>query len=270
MSVASMKADIYATPRTVTELGDCHFYHTMDIPGYGCVEGEWDLRDGVGDYLGNVDFSGKRVLEVGTASGFLCFEMERLGAEVIAYDLSEEQAWDIVPFARSRHKESVDARRQHIRRINNAFWLSHRAYHSASRLVHGDVYSVPEEIGMVDISVFGSVLLHVRDPFLALQNALRLTREVVVITEPDLIGARGRLYRALGSRGPQPRFLPNWTTGEPRETWWALTPESVQAYIGVLGFEKTEVKYHSQKLTRSPRRVHQFTVIGHRTAGATS
>ena len=39
MSVASMKADIYATPRTVTELGDCHFYHTMDMPGYGCVEG---------------------------------------------------------------------------------------------------------------------------------------------------------------------------------------------------------------------------------------
>ncbi|MBV9971725.1 MAG: hypothetical protein JO135_00155, partial [Candidatus Eremiobacteraeota bacterium] len=35
----------YAEPRTVTNLSDCYFYHTMEIPGYGLVEGQWDLRD---------------------------------------------------------------------------------------------------------------------------------------------------------------------------------------------------------------------------------
>ncbi|HEY4442105.1 MAG TPA: hypothetical protein VGN14_16725, partial [Candidatus Elarobacter sp.] len=65
----------------------CYFYHTMELPGVGTVEGEWDLRTGVDAYLGGEELRGKRVLEIGTASGFLCFAMERRGAEVIGYDL---------------------------------------------------------------------------------------------------------------------------------------------------------------------------------------
>jgi predicted nicotinamide N-methyase len=38
----------------------------------------------VDPYLGNFDFVGKRVLDVGAASGFLTFEMEKRGAEVVA------------------------------------------------------------------------------------------------------------------------------------------------------------------------------------------
>ena len=64
----------YAEPREVTSLDECYFYHSMTIPGYGLVRGPWDHREGVDAYLGNVDLQGKRVLEVGTASGFFCFE----------------------------------------------------------------------------------------------------------------------------------------------------------------------------------------------------
>jgi hypothetical protein len=258
---------VYAEPRTVTEISDCYFYHTMDIPGYGHVEGEWDLREGIHDYLGRVNLRGKRVLELGTASGFVCFSMERQGAEVIAYDLSEDQAWDIVPYSRWQTEDFLSAWRQHIRKITNAFWLCHGAFQSSSKLVHGDVYSVPDEIGMVDVSVFGSILLHVRDPFLALQSALRLTRETVIITEPDLAGRRERLSRMLQLKGPRLRFMPDWKTGEPRETWWGLSPETIQAFIAVLGFEKAEVRYHFQKRSVPRGRVRQFTVTGHRTAG---
>jgi hypothetical protein len=34
-------ANIYATPRVVTDLAERPFYHTMDIPGYGVVQGQW-------------------------------------------------------------------------------------------------------------------------------------------------------------------------------------------------------------------------------------
>ena len=74
-----------------------------------------------------------------------------------------------------------------IKRLNNAFWLCHKAYNSKAKVVYGTVYEIPEEIGMVDISTFGSILLHVRDPFLALQNALSaLVHKFgdVLITEP--------------------------------------------------------------------------------------
>ena len=55
----------YATPRTFTDPADCYFYHTLEVPGYGLFEGEWDLREGVEAYLGGVDFRGRRVLEIG-------------------------------------------------------------------------------------------------------------------------------------------------------------------------------------------------------------
>src|ERR1700686_1537725 len=205
---------VYAPPRVVSDLRDCYFYQTTDVPGYGLQAGEWDLRTGLRAYLGNVGVRGKRVLEIGTANGFICFAMEREGADVIAYDLSDEQDWDIVPFARSDSEAFRAERKQRIRQLNNAFWLSHRAFGSHARLVHGDVYSVPEEIGTVDICTFGSVLLHVRDPFLALQKALTLTGETVIVTEamglqdvPD----RFRVYRKwlpAVLRGAGPQFLP--------------------------------------------------------------
>ena len=93
---APRKASVYAEPRTVTDLEECYFYHSMEIPGYGLVEGPWDLRGGVDDYLGGVDLRDKRVLEIGTASGFLCFTMEGRGAEVVASDLSDDHSWDVI------------------------------------------------------------------------------------------------------------------------------------------------------------------------------
>src|SRR5439155_19518331 len=71
------RTEVYAPTRTVENLSECWFYHTMDLPGHGTVEGAWDLRDGVDAYLGGVDVQGKRALDVGTASGFLCLERER-------------------------------------------------------------------------------------------------------------------------------------------------------------------------------------------------
>src|SRR5437899_12127744 len=91
---------VYAVPRLVSDVKDCYFYHTIEVPGFGLIEGEWDLRAGIGDYLGRVAFKDKRVLELGTASGFVCFHMESVGADVVGYDLSDEQDWDVVPFAR--------------------------------------------------------------------------------------------------------------------------------------------------------------------------
>lgn len=82
----------------MSSLEECCFYHTMDLPGVGMVTGDWDLRGGVSDHLGNVALAGKRVLEIGPANGFLSFEMERSGAEVVGYDLSHQAGrWEAVP-----------------------------------------------------------------------------------------------------------------------------------------------------------------------------
>ncbi len=255
----------YAPSRTVTALDDCHFYHSMDIPGYGSVEGQWDLRDGVDEYCGHVDFAGKRVLEIGTASGFLCFHMERNGADVVAYDLSENQSWDVVPYPGIDVADHLPGRADTIRMINNGWWLCHRAVGSNAKVVYGSVYEVPATIGPVDIATFCSVLLHVRDPFLALYNGLRLTRDTVVVT--DIVGSR-RVPDDASGRPELPfvEFVPDFRTQDPLDTWWFLNPGIVQAWVGALGFEQTTVTRHRQRGPLMGEREF-FTVVGRRTKG---
>lgn len=247
------------------------FYHSMDIPGLGFVEGSWDLRDTAKSYLGGVELAGKTVLEIGKASGFLTFYMEGQGATVIAHDLSSHDDWDAVPYARSRNpppgtksqeprfnnwREWAENRRRGIHVINNGFWLAHRAHNSRAKLVTGAVYDLPSEIGPVDITVFGAVLLHLRDPFLALQRTLRLTRETLVVTDvaPDAFEPP--------ARGAYAEFIPDPALGEPFDTWWHLSPELVQRMAAVLGFESSTVSTSSHSHRGRP--VPLYTVVARR------
>ena len=76
------------SPSDNMSLVDCFFYHVMDIPGLSePTKGEWDLRKGVDEYLGHVDFKNKTVLELGPASGFLTFHIEKMGGDVTSIEL---------------------------------------------------------------------------------------------------------------------------------------------------------------------------------------
>jgi SAM-dependent methyltransferase len=240
----------------------------MEVPGHGLIKGFWDLRPNVGKYLGGVDFRGKRVLEVGTASGYLCLHMERQGADVVAFDLSDDENADVVPFARYDTNQRLADHKAFMKKIKNAYWLAHRAHQSKARVVYGTTYAIPEAIGPVDISVFGAILLHLRDPFFALQNALRLTRETVIITESLWHWHWPRLLRNLVWRwqlADYLMFIPHAPSGQPPTTWWLLSPGAVKRFIAVLGFEDAKVTYHFQR-QEGVGRILCFTVVGRRTA----
>jgi hypothetical protein len=249
----------YARPRRVGDLSKCYFYHDMDIPGYGSISGAWDLRGREDVYLGGVAFRGKRVLEMGTATGALGFWMERQGAEMVCYDLSPAHDWDIVPYARigAELPATVAERKAHIAEINNAWWLAHRAYGSRARLVHGEVYDVPAAIGPVDIVTFGAILLHLRDPFRALQAGTRLAYETAVVV--DLVPPETDLD------APMLRFVPDPATGQPRESWWYLSPNAVVQMLGVLGFGAAHITYHTQK--HDGKDMSLYPVVARRTHG---
>jgi O-methyltransferase len=50
---------------------DCDFYHTIVLPDGRIIEGKWDLRGHESVYLGRQSFAGKRVLEIGPATGWI-------------------------------------------------------------------------------------------------------------------------------------------------------------------------------------------------------
>jgi SAM-dependent methyltransferase len=245
----------YAVPRVVGDISDCYFYHTMEIPGHGVVQGEWDLRPGVDAYLGGFDFRGKRVLDVGAASGFLSFHVERNGADVVSYDLSEDQPWDIVPFARGDAAAVEAGRRDHMRRINNSYWFCHRAFNSHAKAVYGTVYEIPLAIGPVDVAIYGSILLHLRDPFRALEMGARLTREAIIVSDLLPYGRFG-LFRSAAVFMPRFQRINDWFT------WWRLPPSLVCEFLKILGFEHTTVTRHRQLFCGKSRTL--YTVIGRR------
>jgi len=254
---------VWAEPRNISSISDCYFYHTMDIPNHGTVHGDWDLRGREASYLGNINLQGKRVLEVGTASGHLCFTMERMGAEVVAYDLSNEQDWDIVPYDGCDYGKHTAELREHIRRLNDGFWIAHRAYGSHAKMTYGTVYEMPDDIGQFDICIFGSILLHLRDPFLALQRALAHVKETAVVI--DLVPS---LTYSLLAGGRLIEFLPTARKCSPaentiwRHTWWMLSPELVSEFLQILGFVHTKTSFHRQ-LHRG-KELQLYTVVGHR------
>lgn len=220
-------SSLYVTPRIVENPDDCNFYHAMTLPGLGEVGREWDLRDNIGDYLGNVDFSGKRVLDVGTASGFLTFEMERRGADVVSFDMKSGRQWNLVPhYKLEPNRESMfDHIAKMHERLQNAYWYAHRALGSNAKAFYGDVYDISESIGKFDIVLFGMILSHLRDPFQALYSGTRLSTDTVIVTNQTRRDA-----------APASHFLPNSQNENQNRGWWSFTDGCIEQMLGVLGF----------------------------------
>jgi len=228
---------LYAPPRDVKSLEDCLFYHVTDLPGVGTVGEHWDLRATIGAYLGDVDFSGQRVLDVGTASGFLTFEMERRGAEVVSFDVPDGRLMNHVPYSQPGFDEAklLDSMDWSSNRLKNSYWFAHRAFGSRARVHYGDIYALPDALGAFDVVVFGMVLPHLRDPFRAMQSGARLSRDRVVVIQQGLPHAE-----------PVMQFMPDPATcADPRD-WWFMSEGCVERMLGVLGFaleKKTRAKH---------------------------
>ncbi len=250
---------LFAEPKLVTDIKECYFYHTIDLPDYGTINGSWDLRGKNAEYFGGVDFKDKKVLEIGTANGALCFEMEKAGASVIAYDLSKDDSWDVVPHPLKNPADTLESKKHWTEKLNNAFWFGHRLLHSQAKVVYGDIYHIPVEIGPVEIVTFGAILLHVRDPFLALQTGTQFARETVIIT--DLLGDD----EAKQNNQPLLKFLPDPKNENRFDTWWQFSPQAIINMISILGFGTTSVNYHAQKFGNYT--MNMFTVVGRRTSG---
>lgn len=268
----------YEEPKKIQSIDECYFYHTIELPKYGLMEGQWDLRDGIDAYVGHIDVSGKRFLDIGTASGYVCFEMEKRGAEVVAYDLSENDEGDIVPWGGTVDVGAMMQRKQNMKKVNNGFWLAHELFQSHAKVVHGSVYDIPAAIGPFEISFFGSILLHVRDPFLALQRAAAITKETMVVTDvvpPGFIGydrtIRSRIKSAIQICVYHVKeylkiepivFAPDPRTKQPSTLWWYFSPKAIATFLKVLGFGDISISYHYQKFIAHHTNILLFTVVG--------
>ena len=199
----------------------------MDIPGVPEMNSSWDLRDCIGPYLGNYEFKGKRVLDVGAASGFLTFSMEKQGAEVVSFDMATGAQWDIVP--QRKYRENPEAMIARVvegnRRLKNGYWFAHQRLGSKAKAFYGDVYNLPDALGQFDVAVFGMIITHLRDAFRAIYSAARLVKGDLIITNQTPAGG-----------GSAALFVPTPQNGE-MQAWWVFTEACIKQMVSVMGFE---------------------------------
>ncbi len=228
---------------------------------------------------------------MGPASGHFTYFLERNGADVVSFEVGYDTSIDVLPpMSSGGTGELRDILMTQLETVYNSWWYLHRDLESAARIAYGNIYDLPDDLGTFDDSFFGSVLLHLRSPFAALEQASDRTAKRMIVTEmaygdlddPLLLNRianaiRWRLRRRPGQiGGGDPgnvlRLAPDRSNRGASTQWWNFSPGSIVTMLERLGFQKSTVTFHSQKyrvgwphsLDEEPKDVAMFTVVGER------
>lgn len=152
------------------------WYHSIEVAPGVVTPGWFDLRPIV-DRLPWPDVRGKRCLDVGTYDGYLAFELERRGAsEVVATDIADDTQWDWPLPLCERGPEFF--RQWAGPKKGVGFEIARRLIGSSVTLEQINVYDLsPATLGEFDVVVCGSLLLHLRDQFRALEAIRSVCRD---------------------------------------------------------------------------------------------
>lgn len=199
------------------------WYHRIEVAPGVVTPGIHASQEALGLLPLPEDCHGLRVLDVGTRDGFFAFELERRGADVVAFD--------------------------HAPLDRTGFGIARELLGARVPYVVGNVYDVsPETHGRFDIVLFLGVLYHLRDPLLALDRLAavcapggRLFVESHVIDEAFLDPATGAL-RPLAEVAPQLRdapimqFYPDTSLNRDFTNWWGPNMACLRAMLEMTSF----------------------------------
>jgi tRNA (mo5U34)-methyltransferase len=190
-------------------------YHSLElgngevIPGIISVE---QLRSRLDCFPLPQDLRGKRVLDLGAASGWNSFEAERRGAEVVAVDCVEYEELTAVKQLRGSKIEYV------ILDIDEL---------------------TPERFGRFDYVIFFGVLYHLRHPLLALEKVCAVTSGAAFIESYVIADDRGGGKFLM-------EFYETDELGGQIDNWFGPTAECLAALTRSAGFPRVEMLYTNQ------------------------
>jgi hypothetical protein len=123
---------------------------------------------------------------------------------------------------------------------------------SKARMCHGSIYEIPEGLGKFDIVTFGSILLHLRDPLRAIQNALPFVGDKIIIVEmlPEIKGPLARFVPEPKNKNPQGGWL-----------WWVFSPDLLISFLKLLGFKTIDLTYSSHMVPVTGKKRDLYTIV---------
>jgi tRNA (mo5U34)-methyltransferase len=193
-----------STANLAEQVQSLHWAHTIDLGSGLTTPGIWPPSPLILRALNDIDFSQKKVLDIGCWDGLWSFEAERRGAaEVYATDDVTQR-----PF-----------------REQPTFQLAHRILNSRVRYYPElSVYDVAE-LGVrdFDIVLFCGVYYHLKDPLLALSRLRQVMREdaILVVEGEALVGTDLPLARF---------FYRDRHCGDP-SNWWVPTVACLREWV---------------------------------------
>jgi tRNA (mo5U34)-methyltransferase len=227
------------------------WYHTLELAPGITTPGMFDHRPYVARYGLPDDLSGARALDVGTLDGFWAFELERRGARVTALDVDDPADLDWPPHLRP----AGVARRADGAQLaqGRGFALAHRALGSSVERVVSSVYdATPDRLGgRFDLVFCGSVLVHLRDPMLALERMAALCGGRLVLADEY----SRRLDWLPGIAAAEFRGRSPWMT------WWRPASRTWVEIVRCAGF--TDVRRHGRfplRFRAQPGAVHHAVI----------
>jgi tRNA (mo5U34)-methyltransferase len=231
-----------AVERLRDRFDEIGWYHTQELAPGLVTPGMFDLRPYVDRYGIPADLSGKRVLDVGTFEGFWAFELERRGATVTALDVDSVQELDWPP----RLRPQEDGRR------GEGFELARAAIGSSVERVGCSIYDAsPDRLGgRFDLVFCGSVLIHLRDPMLALERMAGLCAGELIFADEYSRRLAWLPFGGAEFRGETP-----WST------WWRPAPKTWLAMVRCAGFEDVRAHGRFQMRFRDQRRAVPHVVV---------
>jgi hypothetical protein len=212
---------------------DCYFYTCIDFPDGGSVDdANWDIRGQFADYIGGYDLTGKTVLDVGTASGFLAFSAEEAGAaQVTALEAMHAREFPRIPFQGSVFTEErarwIGGTEKYLNGLKRSFWYTWHKRQSRVEALYLPAQQYWRIERRFDVVIVGAIVEHMSDPVSFLGNLARLANEAVIIA-----------FTPVGD-GEEMRMEPmnDWSQPQFNYSWWRLSMGLYRRIFANMGFE---------------------------------
>jgi tRNA (mo5U34)-methyltransferase len=206
------------------KVNSIQWYHTFDLPGGVTTAGLFNHRGVVKKLPIPASLAGKRCLDVAASDGFWSFELARRGAaEVLSLDLPDATQQDYSGPPRIASELSAGTGR-----ANQAFAIVKEATGLNVQRVDGSVYDMETlDLGTFDYVFMGNILLHLRDPILALQQVRKVCTGEFLSYES--ISLPQTLLRPLSPTG-------QFALGD-ENLFWTPNLKGHQRFIEAGGFE---------------------------------
>ncbi len=215
-----------------------YWYHCVDLLNGFVTDGDYDLRDQIGQFGFPEDMKGLTALDVGRASGYFAFEMEERGADVTACDIPSFLDWDFVGGPKHRQELAAqvgDVETYSRQQITGAFEFARwqrkskvkakliNAYHLSPEAFDGQKF---------DVVFAGSITSHLRDPILAFEKLHSVTRGKCIISAPT--------FEIAGTEQVPLMWLVG-TSDSDRRSWWSVNEKALVEMLKCACFDRIEI-----------------------------